>query len=193
MVLDVENPQFNFQNESSNSQLLLVGRGTMRVSLLDFIYKDPKNPRKKYSIKKQIKFFLSQMDAYVAPTIINIVSPTFWFNLNENEMNDNTGDEIPEMENLLRKVMETERAGFNFDINNKEFWNHTKPLLNIEIKINNTKATLTPQNWWHLIFVIQSILFASGEKSTQSILLDKLRTDELSTYKVDTLSNLIQK
>jgi hypothetical protein len=26
MVLDIENPQFNFQNEASNSQLLIVGK-----------------------------------------------------------------------------------------------------------------------------------------------------------------------
>ena len=45
MVLDVENPQFNFQNEASNSQLLLVGRETMRVSLLNYIFVDPKNPK----------------------------------------------------------------------------------------------------------------------------------------------------
>lgn len=31
MVLDVEHPQFNFQNEASNSQLLVVGKGIMRV------------------------------------------------------------------------------------------------------------------------------------------------------------------
>ena len=191
MVLDVDGPQLNFQNELSNSQLLLVGKGTMRVSLFNYVYRDPKNPRKKYSVKKQIKFFLSQMDAYVAPTIINIVSPTFWLNAND-EFHDNS-EEIPEMENLLRKIMETEKAGFNFDINNKDFWNHTKPLLSIEIKIHNTKATFTPQNWWHFIFVIQSILFASGEKSTEKIFLDKLRTEELETYKLETLSNLIQK
>ena len=190
MLLDVEGPQLNFQNELSNSQLLLVGKGTMRVSLYNYIFRDPKNPRKKYSVKKQIKFFLSQMDAYVAPTIINIVSPTFW--LYEHETKDNS-EEIPEMENLLRKIMETEKAGFNFDINNKDFCNHTKPLLSIEIKISNTKATFTPQNWWHFIFVIQSMLFASGDKSTEKIFLDKLRSEELQTYKIDTLNNLIQK
>lgn len=55
MVLDVEKPQFNFQNELSNSQLLLVGKGTMKVHLYDYLLKDPQNSRKKHSIKKQIK------------------------------------------------------------------------------------------------------------------------------------------
>ena len=133
------------------------------------------------------------MDAYVAPTIINIVSPTFWLNLSEKEQPAKNGEEIPEMENLLSKIMKTEKAGFNFDINNKDFCNHTKPLLSIEIKINNLEASFTPQNWWHFIFVIQSMLFASGEKSSQSIFLDKLRTEELKTYNIEVLSNMLQK
>lgn len=54
MVLDVRNPQFNFQNETSNSQLLLIGKHKMGVSLYEYLYRDPKNPRKKHKIKKQI-------------------------------------------------------------------------------------------------------------------------------------------
>jgi len=107
MVLNVERPQFNFQNEESNSQLLLVGKGTMNVSLYNFIIKDPKNLRKKYSLKKQIMCTFSEMCAYVAPTNIDIVNPTFWLSSYADENVEE--EDIPQMENLLYKFMETDQ------------------------------------------------------------------------------------
>lgn len=76
---------------------------------------------------------------------------------------------------------------------NKLFLNHNKPLLNIEILISNTRASFTPQNWWHLVFVLQFILFMPRHKSQKQIEEDKKREDELKEIKIDQLSEMIQR
>jgi hypothetical protein len=143
----------------------------MRVSVYNFILIDPENPRKKYSFKKQIGCKFEQLDAFVAPTIINIVSPTFWLTENFEEYKSEKGikDDVEgsKMENLVRQIMKTTDFKINFDYYNKEFCDHTRPILNIEIKIGDAKAWFTSPNWWHLIFVLQCILFATGDKSVK--------------------------
>lgn len=120
------------------------------------------------------------------------MSPTFWLNTYDNDGNMQNSVDESEMENLLRKIMETGKCSFNFDIFNEEFSNFTKPHINIDIKIQDTKAQFSPENWWHLIFVLQSILFATGEKSAEKLLIDRLREEELKEFKVEHLSELIQ-
>ncbi|CAI2377773.1 unnamed protein product [Moneuplotes crassus] len=194
MVLDVVDPQFNFQNELSNSQLLIFGEGMMKVHFFNYTFKDPTNPRKKHSIKKQIRYFLKKMRAYVAPTDIDIINPTFWLNMNEAQMHGEgteSGDNIG-MENLLRKIMEIEKFTLNFDLSNKDFSSFTRPLLTIEIKIQNSLSTFSPTNWWHLVFVLKSILFATGEESLEKIQKEELCEAELKEIKIDRLREMIQ-
>jgi hypothetical protein len=200
MVLDVRTPQFNFQNETSNSQLLLVGKNKMGVSLYNYLYRDPKNPRKKHSIKKQIMCKFGDMRAYVAPTNIDILNPTFWMKetdpIEQKDIITDNGDSnneknFLEMENLLWKVMKIEECKFNFDIYNKDFSIPMKPLLNIEIMIDRANAWYDPQTWWHLVFVLQNILFATGEESVEKIDQEKIREMELKEYK-NNLGEMIQ-
>jgi hypothetical protein len=99
---------------------LIVGTGMMKVHLYNYLFIDPKNPRKKHSIKKQIKYTLSEMAAYVAPTNIDIVSPTFWLNTMDHEIEPGETDQFG-MESLLRKIMKLERFTLNFDYYNKDF------------------------------------------------------------------------
>ena len=97
------------------------------------------------------------------------------------------------MENLLRQIMITKEVHFDFDIFHKEFCDHTKPLLNIAIKIYDTKAWFTPQNWWHLVFVIQTILLSTGDKSAESLLIEKYRSEALEKTKVEMMRTLIHR
>lgn len=66
-----------------------------------------------------------------------------------------------------------------------------KPLLNIEIMIDRANAWYNPQTWWHLVFVLQNILFATGEESVEKIDQEKVREMELKEYK-NNLKDTIQ-
>lgn len=195
LVLEIDRPQFNFQDEVTKSQLLVAGKGIMRVSLYNFLMKDQFNPRKKYSIKKQIMCRFDQINAYVAPTTINIVSPTFWCTdyASDEQVNPNKDEEIYQMENLLRQIMKTKEFHFDIDIFHKEFCNYTKPLLNLSIMISDTKAWFTTQNWWIMINVIRSILLSTGEKSQQRKDIDEFRSTALDKNKPEILKTLIHR
>lgn len=78
MVLDIHHPQFNFQDEISNSQVLVAGKGIMRVSLYNFLLKDPINPRKKHSIKKQVMCRFEQINVFVPTTPIGTAASAIW-------------------------------------------------------------------------------------------------------------------
>jgi hypothetical protein len=59
----------------SETQMLVVSRGDMIVTVRS---EKSKSSTKSMTVKTQIKLNLQRMDVFVAPTIINIMNPTFW-------------------------------------------------------------------------------------------------------------------
>lgn len=82
----------------SETQMLVVSRGDMIVTVRS---EKSKSSTKSMTVKTQIKLNLQRMDVFVAPTIINIMNPTFWL------MEEIEETPIPWMENILRKILET--------------------------------------------------------------------------------------
>jgi hypothetical protein len=76
--------------------MLIASRKDMRVYIHTI-----RNVDKKY-MRTEVKLLLQRMDAFVAPTVIDIVNPTFWLNHSEDE-----SDDYVNSENLLKKIFET--------------------------------------------------------------------------------------
>ena len=105
--------------------MLLASRWDMRVYIHTI-----RNQDKKY-MRTEIKLHLQRMDAFVAPTVIDIVNPTFWLNESEDET------DYVNSENLLKKIFQTNSFKMEFQITLKEYVTYTIPKLGIIICLGN--------------------------------------------------------
>lgn len=101
------------------------------------------------------------MDAFVAPTVIDIINPTFWLS----DSKDQTDSFYSE--NLLKKIFETNSFKMEFEITFKEFLTINVPKIGIYLHLGNVSGSFSPKTFKYFISVLQGILFDTGEKTSE--------------------------
>jgi len=87
------------------------------------------------------------MDVFVAPTVINLSSPTFWIS------SDDGYDPVRER-GVLLKIMETNNVRMDFDITKKDFASISTPLIRIEIILGKVTGSFQCNTFKYFISVL---------------------------------------
>ena len=166
-VLLIERPQFNLQNDITNSQMLVIaeqGRVNVYEETLPFDILE-------VDIKRTIQFRLNSMRTFVAPAMVDLNRPSFWLDTESGQTN----------EGLLRKVfistnMTTDilhyRLPFcytNFatksEAKNEYLWNDEFRSTKVHIELPELESQLESDQFLIVSDVLSSILFNRAETS----------------------------
>lgn len=155
-----------------------------------FLYRKPPilNQQVGDIVKHQVILDVKEIDVYVAPTVINLVNPTFWIQgsfpdrilrrpsestiedlhmKKDNTFSAGVGDPIKWGENLLRKIVTVNDIRFIFEFLNENYVDYLNPKIYIDILIEKLNGEMNGANMWHFIYVLKAILFDRGEKAIE--------------------------
>ena len=117
-VVVVEQPQFNLQYLSKDSQMLLASRKNCTMIIFESCL-----PYDKFrqDLKYTYKACFKNLECFVAPTNIDIKNNAFWLDsdslANENDAQDNENNELKYSlrQGLLLRIISCDRAFFNYN------------------------------------------------------------------------------
>ena len=79
----IQFPQINSQNEETKSQGLISSINPTIINIYNVSIKEGQH---KFSIKSEVQVKMEDMQFFIAPTILNIYSPTFWLSSQASNM-----------------------------------------------------------------------------------------------------------
>ena len=113
--------------------MLLASQLNTRVLMYEYLRGESEKKLECY--KREVVFQVDEMDCFVAPTFINLESPTFWLPANY-LVNLRTDKSLNMMENLLRKIIEASKINLSFEFYDEKHMDVLKARTTIDILVS---------------------------------------------------------
>lgn len=181
VVISIDMPQINIQNELKKSQAVITTGERISILIYDTFIKEQSA---KYWIQKTVWVYIPHLLCYVAPTNLYKREKTMWLDIHP-------GEDFSRKQNLMEMIMSANDNEVMINAMNPEFYDYLRPMMSLDIKINDVKLMTDSTNWWKFMDVLDAFIFDRGIKQTEEETGEKLKHAEVSQFQNELLTNII--
>ena len=157
IVISIAIPQINIQNELKKSQAI-VTTGERICMLVYNTYIKEQN--EEYWIQKTAWAYIPSLKCYIAPTNLYKEEKTMWLSFQQDQ-------QVLAKRNLMEIIMVARNNEVMINVMNPEFYDLVKPMLSLDIKLQDVDIYADSTNWWKFMDVLDTFIFDRGQKEEE--------------------------